>query len=177
MCGSVAFCHIPYGTFTCIYNRLVLHYIPQLNCRISTSVVCRLPKPKRRVRFPYPAPSSSRTVYRSRRFFIQKSSLIHFVAPTLQTAPAYAGLRFGFWQTFWPGTSILFDHHKKKGTTNVVPFFLGSAPPLSSKNSDRIAVAVFCIFNPTKQTGWEPPVFYEKEYRAGRRSFPRDCGC
>ena len=56
MCGSVAFCHIPYGTFTCIYNRLVLHYIPQLNCRISTSVVCRLPKPKRRVRFPYPAP-------------------------------------------------------------------------------------------------------------------------
>ena len=33
-------------------------------------------------------------------FFMQKSSLIHAVAPPRQTEPAYAGLRFGFGKSF-----------------------------------------------------------------------------
>ena len=39
--------------FFCIYEKKVV--ILQRNCGISTSVVHRLPKPRRRVRFPYAA--------------------------------------------------------------------------------------------------------------------------
>ena len=42
------------GVFPYIAQRAIKKFI----CRISTSVVHRLPKPRRRVRFPYPAPSS-----------------------------------------------------------------------------------------------------------------------
>ena len=39
--------------------------------------------------------TSPRTAYRSRRLFLQKSPLAHFVAAPFQTGPADAGLRFG----------------------------------------------------------------------------------
>ncbi len=38
----------------------MLYFFSQLNCRVSTSVVHRLPKPRRRVRLPYPAPHRSK---------------------------------------------------------------------------------------------------------------------
>ena len=43
------------GVFPYIAQRAIKKFI----CRISTSVVHRLPKPRRRVRFPYPAPKKN----------------------------------------------------------------------------------------------------------------------
>ena len=40
----------------CVCAKFVVNLHPILKCGVSTSVVHRLPKPRRRVRFPYTAP-------------------------------------------------------------------------------------------------------------------------
>ena len=54
-------------------------------CRYSSSVERELPKLDRRVRFPLPAPSSSRTAYRSRRFYF--SLIVKKEAVAMQPLP------------------------------------------------------------------------------------------
>ena len=42
-------------------------------CRVRTSVVHRLPKPRRRVRFPYPAPKKERRRFAASLFSLSKN--------------------------------------------------------------------------------------------------------
>ncbi len=62
--------------FSCIYEKNVvfLHSVLK-NCGVSTSVVHWLPKPRRRVRFPYTAPS--RSVCRARKCEESPGSIEH----------------------------------------------------------------------------------------------------
>ena len=53
---------MPMGDKSCLANRRRVCY-NRLARRISTLVVCQLPKLKRRVRFPYPAPKKSHPVW------------------------------------------------------------------------------------------------------------------
>ena len=57
----------------------MLYFFSRLNCRVSTSVVHRLPKPRRRVRLPYPAPHRSKLCIACSDF-LQNSERAHAAA-------------------------------------------------------------------------------------------------
>ena len=61
--------------FSCQTGKDMLYFFSRLNCRVSTSVVHRLPKPRRRVRLPYPAPHRSKLCIACSDFFISQSKL------------------------------------------------------------------------------------------------------
>ena len=62
----------------------MLYFFSRLNCRVSTSVVHRLPKPRRRVRLPYPAPHRSKLCIACSDFFISQSSSHRCAAVSLR---------------------------------------------------------------------------------------------
>ena len=66
-------------------------------------------------RISLPAPSSSRTVYRSRRLFYQNPSLIHAVAPPLHIRPASLGSDMVFLSGV---TDSKRRHRAQRGTTH-----------------------------------------------------------
>lgn len=80
------------------------------------------------IRFPYPAPRRRGLCIVRDDFFIQKVIAHSRRRSSSPNRTRCAGLRFGSWQILRLGASIVFHHYKKKDTTLVVSFFLGSAP-------------------------------------------------
>ena len=73
-----------------VRGRTIKSGLPVAGRAANAHTGCRCFAPKEQKQTT-PATSSSRTAYRSRRLFCKKSSLIHSVAPPLQTEPAALG--------------------------------------------------------------------------------------
>ena len=128
----------------------MLYFFSRLNCRVSTSVVHRLPKPRRRVRLPYPAPHRSKLCIACSDFlqnserahaaaspFRKKSRSVHLLGckrprtgslslPTFLRVCALRRWRF-----------ILYRLYKKKRQALACLFFLSRCLPTANRRSTQ----------------------------------------